>query len=401
MVRILFGMLLFVSVLNAHGQSCGTKNYLNAVDYVACTSALSAAPTNLDGTPSTSDAFSRYQWNMRALLEGESYSSLFSDAPADVTVAVIGEWPGHMGHPDLVNTYLTGINTIEGGTVTSPTWDGQVPTVGNAHDQCAAGIIAAEHNSVGMAGVFHRARILPIRASWLGLPLAISSAVAAGAKVIHIAGYALQDEISGVSQRRNQMFLEHPGGMVRPAYSDTTYRDSLLPTLNAMRLAIEAANEAGVVIVKGVRNDAGLIMTDFIASRKQVIAVGATNAHDEISAYNATSYSYEIFAPGGDRREFAWGAIAGITAPIYEANLDDPMCPMGPSGYSFLTLGSAAAPHVAAAAAIVKSYKPTATVEEVRRLLQKSTRAVRPNLNVLQSLGGLLSLKKLKANLVP
>lgn len=233
MKKIACLLLICAAAGNAFAQ-CGTKNYTNEADYVACTSAYSAAPTNLDGTPSTADALSRYQWNMRSLLEGESYASLFSDAPNDVIVAVIGEWPGHQNHPDLVNVYLTGINTIEGGTVTSPSWDGLDPTRGNAHDQCAAGIIAAEHNSQGMAGVFHRAKILPIRSSWQGLPIAINAAVANGAKVIHIAGYAIHDyDSGGVSQSKNQMFLEQPGGMVRPAYSDSTYRNGLLPTMTA------------------------------------------------------------------------------------------------------------------------------------------------------------------------
>lgn len=388
-------LIILIALLasSAFAQTCGTVNYFSSeADYVACTSANPVKPI-VDGTPSTSDTHSRYQWNIRSLLENETYASQLSDAPNDVTVAVIDTYPGSQGHPDLTGVYLTGINLIEGGTNVNPgTWDGT--SYGNSHGQCAAGIIAAEHNSIGTAGVFHRARIMPIRSSFATLPDAIDQAVAAGAKVIHIAGYV-------ISTPQSYFTFPEDASSYRPSFRTTAERDANLPILIAIRAAINAADAAGVVVTQGIGNRAGSFQANFIASHPRVIAVGATNAHEEISAFNSTNYDYDIFAPGGDRREFAWSAVSGLTMPIYAANLDDPLCPMGPSSYGSLTLGSAAAPHVAAAAAIVKSYKPTATAEEVRQYLYASTRTPTPNLSLLQSLGGLLSLKKLKANLVP
>lgn len=397
---ITFALAIFFSFA-AHAQTCGsTKNYTNAADYVTCNSVSSTPPTNIDGTPSTGDALSRYQWNLRALLEGETYASLFADAPRDVKVAVIDEWPGSGGHADLVNNYLTGINLIEGGTNTSGTYNGSGSIVAQLHGQCAAGIIAAEHNSIGTAGVFARAKIIPIRASFPTMAAAINQAVAAGAEVIHVAGFKFTDtDVNGYSLAENYIFADLYSSIQRPALRNVSDRAYIVGNMNDIRAAIEAANEAGVVITNGVANWTGLRTTNFIASRKQVISAGATNAFDEISAFNSMSYSYDIFAPGGDRRNFTFSAVATVIQSDVNSNLDDPLCPAGPTNYSSLTLGSAATPHVAAAAAIVKSYLPTATVEQVRQLLLKSTRPVTPNLNVIQATGGLLSLKKLRTNL--
>ena len=130
---------------------------------------------------------------------------------------------------------------------------------------------------------------------------------------------------------------------------------------------------------------------------------GASNVLGEASPHNSGSYRYDLFAPGGERRS----ASVGISTPFgvwqygADANADDILCCVGSQAYCFLTLGSAAAPHTAAAAAIAKSYLPDASPEVVRRLLVKSTQPfTTPNLTVSQAAGGVLSLKKLKTNLL-
>lgn len=392
---IRFAVTLTLALLSADAGACGQQNYTTSAEYISCVSpSYAPAMSAIDSTPSTADAYSRYQWAMRAVLEGEQYQSLFSDAPADVTVAVIDRWPGHANHPDLVNVYLTGINLIEGGTNTSGVWDGEMATSSNLHGQCAASIIAAEHNSFGMAGVFHRARILPIRSSLDTLASAILVAVANGAKVIHIAGYEATS---------TQFFYLYPEnyGATYPAFNTYAVRDYYVALLGGIRTAIEQADEAGVIVTMGIGNRDGKINTYFIGSRPEPIVVGATNIKDEVSPFNSMSYRYDVFAPGGDRRTSSTPVNVGPDAVSAQplSNADDVMCALGPNKYSFLSGGSAAGPHVAGAAAIFKSYRPAGTVTEFRRILRQSVRPVTPNLNVIQSDAGLLSLKKLRGNL--
>jgi subtilisin family serine protease len=155
------------------------------------------------------------------------------------------------------------------------------------------------------------------------------------------------------------------------------------------------------VITQGIGNRTGGFTSNWIASRPQVIAIGATNIHNEVSPFNSLSFRYEVFAPGGDRRpadaKVSMGGDVVSDAP--NSNPDDVMCALGKDRYSFMSGGSAAAPQVAAAAAIVKSYLPAATPAQVRRLITGSTRPSTPTLNVIQSTGGVLSLKALRGHI--
>lgn len=373
----------------------GSRNWPDATSYL---SGVEITPYSvplalMDGAAPTPNAYSRYQWALRQLLEGENYSSLFSDAPRDVKVAVIDEWPGHNGHPDLVNKYETGINTIEGGTNTTTVWDGTAG--GNLHGQTVASIIAAEHKSTGMAGAFHRARIIPVRASLDSLPCAILSAAAAGAEVISIAGYATGGEFD----RGFYPFPDSYEPLYYPSLFDEPARAYYVPKMLAVRSAIEYVTGNGVVVISVIANKCGKISTNFVSCCKETITAGATNILGEISPHNSTSFNFDVFAPGGDRRPLTTtiNLPADILAPDASANADDPLVAIGPNKYSFLTLGSASGPHVAAAAAIVKSYAPSMSPDSVRRILRASTNPPKPNLVLNQFCGGVLSLKKLRA----
>ena len=397
MVAALAGAVWKDSVLrHARAASCGSDSYATPEEYVECVAATPyRVPDSLiDGAPSTRDPYSRYQWALRVLLENTLYDRLFRDAPRDVIVAVIDRWPGHGRHADLVGVYLPGINLVEGGTDTSGKWDGVAATSSNLHGQCAASIIAAEHNGVGIAGVFHRARILPIRSSVTTFAQAIRVAVQKGAEVIHIAGY---------EYTAGQMFHLFPESREanHPAYGTAATRETILPLLTGIRTALERAEEAGIVLTQGLGNRTGKFTSNWIASRPQVIVVGATNIHNEVSPFNSVSFRYEVFAPGGDRRHAATPISIGpdVISDAPNANADDVLCALGNDRYSFMSGGSAAAPQVAAAAAIVKSYLPKATPAEVRRIIARSTRPSTPTLNVIQSTGGVLSLKLLRDNI--
>jgi subtilisin family serine protease len=412
-MRLLLALPLCILASSAWAQSCSSRTYTTESGYVGCVGATySVTAGQLDGTATTADAYSRYQWAMRQLMDGETYDDLFSDAPNDVIVALIdsrGPGPEASGiHNDLVGAYVmdgsnvSGWNFVDGNADTSFTWDTLSPTDGNGHGLCAASIIAGRHNSgpnSGMAGVFARAKILPIRTDLAHLAAAIDYAVSEGASVIHIAGF-VTSYTSGVSLDYMYYFPDLYGSFPpRRTLWDTTDRDHYVGIFRDIAASLEAADDAHVIVTTPMGNWAGQITTSFMASRPEVIAVGASNINGEVSPHNSWSWNIDVFAPGGDRRSTSLPVTlpSNILAYDVNANADDPLCAVGNTQYSFGTLTSFAAPHVAGAAAIIKSYLPNADTRTARRLLRAASKTPLSDLNVMQATGGVLSLKLLKA----
>lgn len=396
-------LLLASAICATAAMNCNTRSVPSPSGFEACVSPdYNPAFSLLDGAASTADAYSRFQWNMRQVLEGEQYTTLFSDAPRDVKVAVIDQYPGSQGHPDLVNRYETGINLVEGGTNTNPpSWDGTA--LGTSHGQCVASVIAAEHNSIGVAGVFARARIIPIRASVSTLPAAIDAAVAAGAEVIHIAGFATAFQYEDYFVYPNYDAWPPTYWPLRWMMKDVATAIIEKGHMVAIRDAIERAVwDHNVVISTVVGNWSGADATVLMPSIHETIAAGATNVLGEPSPFNTNNYYTTLLAPGGDRRVGGNGTPADgwppdFWGPTYGTNVDDILCASGPTKYRWGSGGSFAGPHLAAAAAIIKSYIPNATAQDVRRLLVRSRQPIMLNLHMMQSTGGMLSLKRLKA----
>ena len=396
------GALLFPNFAFA-GMTCNTRSVPSASDYAFCVSPNYGPPISLiDWIAPTDDEYARYQWNLRDILEGEDYLTVLGDAPRDVRVAVIDAYPGSQVHPDLVGVYEMGINTVEGGTNTDAPWDGLAPTGSNAHGQCVASVIAAEHNFTGVAGVFHRARIIPVRADFNTLDQAIDQAVLAGAEVIHIAGWDVDYSFQDYAMNPDVgLPTVHPLRWMMKDTATATYEKD---RLNAIRDAVHRAVwDNNVIVSTVVSNWEGRSATSFLGGIHDTVTTMASNVLGEPSPFNSMNYNPIILAPGGDWRVAGYSLTGGIGpevfGPHYGSNPDDIMCAVGPDRYSWGSGGSFAGPHVAAAAAIIKSYLPSATAMDVRRFLDRSGQPIMLNLHPLQGIGKRLSLKRLRAEL--
>ena len=392
-------LVLFIGQANA--LSC-SRSYPSAANFAACISpTYNPAMSLIDNTPMTGDYYARFQWNMRQILENTPYNDLFSDAPRDVIVAVIDTYPGSKGHPDLVDSYLTGINLVEGGTnADAPT--NETNPMGNAHGQCVASIIASKHNTIGTAGVFHRAKILPIRASVGTLAAAIDAAVDAGAEVIHIAGFHTTYSMEDYFLYPNYTNWPPDVYPLRWTMKDDATAAIERGRAKAIRDAIEDASwNHNVIISTVIGNWTGADATVLMPSIHETVASSAVNVLGEPSPFNTNNYYTTILAPGGDRREKYFTLPSGsygtdIYGPDVNSNPDDILCAVGSARYSWGSGGSFAGPHTAAAAAIIKSYLPNARPDDVRRLLTRSMQPIMNNLHMTSSVGGMLSLKRLK-----
>lgn len=381
----------------------GTRSISDSADFeIRISHAYDPVAADIDGASMTANEFARYQWNMRMILNGAaSYADVLGDAPRNVKVAVFDRYPGHQSHPNLVNRYETGINTVEGGTnCNPPTWDG-VPG-GNAHGQAVASVIAAEHGATGIGGVFDRARIIPVRTSFDTMETAIDLAIAAGAEVIHIAGWEIDAPFQDYAVFPDIGEASTPP--LRWNMKDETTRAYEVARCKTIREAIERAVwDYNVIVSTVVSNWSGRISTTLFSQVHECLTAGAVNCLGEASPANSSTHTITTLAPGGERRVAPWLPHAGTwLSSGFGSGQDDVPCCIGPDRYSWGTLGSFAGPHLAAAAAIVKSYIPTATAQDVRRMIVRGSQPLRrDNLHLLSANPGhMLSLTGLKAQIV-
>jgi len=197
------------------------------------------------------------QWHLRAIHAEQAWEDSRGDgaivAVIDTGVSVLPDLPASQLVPgyDFVN-------------------DREDARDDNGHGSHVAGTIAqATNNGVGVAGVAHRAKIMPLKvlAAWGGGTVAdIADAVRLAAdRGAHIINLSLGG-----------------GG------------DSQL-----LKEAIAYAHRKGVLIVAAAGNE-GQSSVSYPARYPHVLAVGATNATDRKAGYSNYGAGLDLVAPGGE-----------------------------------------------------------------------------------------------------
>ncbi|MDQ0881889.1 Ig-like domain-containing protein [Peribacillus sp. V2I11] len=192
----------------------------------------------------------------------------------------------------------------------------------NGHGTHVSGIIAAKaDNGYSMQGINPAAKIMPVKvldSSGSGdmekVALGIKYAVDHGAKVINLS-------LGGGYSRTIEYALKHA-----------------------------AAKNVMVVVASGNDGTDGL---SYPASSKYAISVGATNALDLVSDYSNYGSKLDMVAPG-----------TGIPSLVPNGNV------------TYMDGTSMAAPHVAAATALLLSGNPGLKVNEVREILHETSEYV-------------------------
>lgn len=309
-----------------------------------------------------SDARFAEQWNVMAV-GGPGAWELTEGDPA-VVVGVVDT--GIVPHPDLVGRLVPGFDFISDpiisgdgdGRDTDPhdegdgLWPSGTSTWHGTH--IAAIIVAANNDTYGIAGLAPGCRVMPLRA--LGRT---------GGQIGDVADAILF--AAGLAQAPDGTTLAEPLRVVN--ISAGIAIDS--PVL---REACDLAAAAGVLLVAAAGNT-GSSPIIYPARYESVLCVGACATELTSTSYSNFGPEMDLIAPGGDTHQDAAGD--GGNDGILSCWLDETLVPAS-AGHMRSSGTSQAAPHVAAAAALLLSREPGLDLAQLQSYLFTTARDVDP-----------------------
>lgn len=318
------------------------------------------------GLPSPNDGRFSEQWNLKQGTGGAHFQEAWSVTKGSSSQIIAVLDTGILPHPDLVPKLVPGYDMISdpriandgtNGRDNDPTDPGDWIGPGDAcyqgwfhnsswHGTHVAGIAAAQtNNGQGISGGDWNARILPVRV--LGKCGGYSSDIADGIR------WAAGGNVSGVPTNPN------------PATVINLSLGGIGSCGQYMQSAIDFALSRGAVVVVAAGNDS--LNMDFTnvtpANCEGVITVGASSANGTRAGYSNTGERVDLMAPGGDFN----GTILSTHNTGHTT--------ASSHSYRGMNGTSMAAPHVAAAAALVLSVKSNFPPLQVRDILKRSTKS--------------------------
>ena len=259
---------------------------------------------------------------------------LFTTGDSSIVIGIIDDGI-NLGHPDLHNNVLLGKDFTPSGCPTGQS----IPSRREVHGTKCTGILAAENNSVGMVGVAHTSKVMPLKAFY-GVTRDINPPTENGCitsdeyliRAIYYACDTVHVDVLNCSW----------GGMVE--------NTSLSSAIH--HATIHGRNGKGIIVCASVGNK-GYSQIKFPARLDDVLGVGAVD-QDTFRAYNIILSQY-----GDGLNLVALGE--GIRTIVNDTAYDDV------HGTSF------AAPQVAATAALILSLDSTLTYQDVFEIICSST----------------------------
>ena len=300
------------------------------------------------------------QWALPLLSAPEAWGVIETPALAGQfrpTVVAVLDSMIDLDHPDLAGNVAVadGWDFIENRRFTG---SGENPNLSHVdHGTHVAGIIAAVHNGVGVAGLGHKhLTVMPIRVlrdGRRGRPgtgrfsdLYSAMRYAAG----------LPNETGALPSRPAKVINLSLGSPRLPSASFSTLFIEMVAQLNRM----------GVVIVAASGNS-GTMRPTYPAAYPGVVSVGSVNADRRVSRFSNGGPTLDFVAPGGALRRTG-APPRGILSTVYEPSLG----PEKPR-YDDNQGTSMAAPYVAAIAALILAYEPRLSADDVYRILAETS----------------------------
>lgn len=213
------------------------------------------------------------------------------------------------------------------------------------HGLQLTGLIGATaDNGIGMAGINHVSRLLPVR-------------------VLGKCGGDISDIIKAILWSAGLPVDTVPANPAPAQVINLSFATPFACT-PAVQDAIDRATAAGAIVVAAAGNENGTDVADILpAGCDNVIAVTATDRAGAVAAYANIGDRVLLAAPGGDNANPILSIYnTGITAPAADT-------------YAYVAGTSVAAAQVTAAVSLLLSTQPGLTLGDVRRILQQTARA--------------------------
>jgi serine protease len=230
------------------------------------------------------------------------------------------------------------------------------------HGTHVAGIIAAEHDLIGTAGVAPNVKVLPIRA--LGKDGGIAP------DLVRAIQWASGEKIPGIPINKFPVSVINLSLGAKSEFSCDAYLDAERTiTFSQIFRAVEAK---GITVVVAAGNESRASLS-FPGNCPGVITVGATQALGDRANYSNYGDGVLISAPGGEENahsaEDANSRGMIVSTWINPSNVEDYILNQGTS---------MAAPVVSGIVALMYSMQPGITPARVRSILQDSVRPFAP-----------------------
>ena len=240
----------------------------------------------------------------------------------------------------------------------NPNDEGGEASGGNSfHGTHVAGIIAAEHDFIGTAGVAPNVKILPIRA--------LGKDGGTVADLLNAVQWAAGIKISGIPQNK------FPASVINLSLG----AKELAPCTPERAAIFDAVIARGITVVVAAGNE-GRASLSFPGNCPGVITVVATQALGDRATYSNYGDGILISAPGG---EFNVGSTESPDSRggIISSWIDTSNLP----SYRLSEGTSMAAPVISGIVALMYSMQPGITPSRVRSILQDSVRPFAPGSN--------------------
>ncbi len=292
-----------------------------------------------------------------------------SKGSPDVVVAILDTGIIH-DHPDLESRLLPGYDFLsrpasadDGDKVRDddPTDTGTVDT-SRLHGSHVAGIIGAvTGNSMGIAGVDQKCRLLPVRVLGVKNGDGIDSDITDALRWLTGAQLGTIPPVKAKVDVVNMSF----GG---PGLSFTLQR------------AIDEVIAAGLIVVVAAGNGGTETTTYSPGGLDNVISVGASDQKGKRAVYSNYGPRVDLLAPGGGLSEWDYETDLaglppdGIISTYRDEGIAEPK--HSPFTYSPLTGTSQAAPHVAGVAALARSILPEVRQRTMGLILRTAANAM-------------------------
>ena len=243
------------------------------------------------------------------------------------------------------------------------------PNEESGHGTLVAGIIgAAGNNSLGISGVSQQVTIAPLKIfTFNSEGIETSSLVA----IIRALNYAIAEDIDITNHSYEASVSRlNPDGSINTAF--LVWENAIIAARNAGILVIAASGNGGVDIDSSPSYPASF-------NQPNVIAVtSVTPSGERSSTANFGINSVHLGAPG--------------TSQLSTAFTGGPPCTLcSATGYRVANGTSFATPHVAGAAALLRSYYPTASIDTIRTAILEGVKPLSSMATITTS-GGMLDL---------